>query len=69
MVGSNTKCKRYINITETVYSAKVLLSLQELLGEPSKLQIVKNHNKFYFKFEDKSRAFLLFLYFWNNKIK
>ena len=40
MVGANTKCKRYINITETVYSAKVLLSLQELLGEPSKLQIV-----------------------------
>ena len=54
MVGANTKCKRYINITETVYSAKVLLSLQELLGEPSKLEIVKNHNKFDFKLEDKS---------------
>ena len=69
MVGAKTKCKRYINITETVYSAKVWLSLQKPLGEPGKLQIVKNHNKFYFKFEDKSRAFLLFLYFWNNKIK
>ena len=69
MVGAKTKCKRYINITETVYSAKVLLSLQELLGEPSKLQIVKNHKKFDFKLEDKSKAFLLFLYFWNNKIK
>ena len=63
MVGANTKCKRYINITETVYSAKVLLSLQELLGEPSKLQIVKNHKKFDFKLEDKSKALLLFLYF------
>ena len=61
MVGAKNKCKRYINITETVYSVKILLSLQKLQEKPSKLQIVKNHKKFYFTFEDKSKAFVVFI--------